>query len=78
MPWCDGCSRYYTPPSVRTDGTCPHCGTQLAPIGRPLDDGREAAPVPKPPWHFWVLVAAAGGYLGWRLVQGVAWVVERL
>lgn len=25
----------------------------------------------KVPWHFWVLVAAAVLYLGWRLVQGL-------
>lgn len=25
----------------------------------------------KVPWHFWVLVAAAALYLGWRAVQGL-------
>jgi len=30
------------------------------------------------PWGFRVLVGAAAIYLGIRLVQGVAWVVERL
>lgn len=32
----------------------------------------------RPPWHFWVLVAAVVVYLGWRLVQGLAWVVDHL
>jgi len=27
--------------------------------------------IPKPPWHFWVGVAAAGAYLVWRAVEGV-------
>jgi hypothetical protein len=31
--------------------------------------------VARPPWHFWVFVAAAVIYLGWRLVQGVAWLL---
>jgi len=30
------------------------------------------------PWSFWLLVGAATLYLGLRLVQGIAWVVERL
>jgi hypothetical protein len=27
----------------------------------------------KVPWHFWLLVGAVALYLGWRLIQGVAW-----
>jgi hypothetical protein len=27
------------------------------------------------PWHFWILVVAAGLYLGWRAIQGVLWLV---
>lgn len=27
------------------------------------------------PWHFWVMVAALVVYLGWRLVQGIAWLL---
>lgn len=49
------------------DGTCPSCGRL---IGDP----------PKPqrvPWHFWVLVAAAVSYLGWRAVQGIEWLLAR-
>ena len=30
------------------------------------------------PWSFWVLVGAAALYLGLRLVQGIAWLAERL
>jgi hypothetical protein len=36
------------------------------------------APAPKVPWHFWLLLAALVVYLGWRVVQGVGWVAERL
>jgi len=27
------------------------------------------------PWHFWVLVAAAAIYLGYRAFQGVGWLL---
>jgi hypothetical protein len=29
----------------------------------------EAVESYRAPWHFWILVAAAAVYLGWRLVQ---------
>jgi hypothetical protein len=36
------------------------------------------APVPaRVPWHFWVLVVAVAVYLGWRVVQGVEWLLAR-
>lgn len=77
MPWCDRCSRYYTPPSVPPEGTCPNCGAPLAPpAGRPAGGG-DATPA-RPPWHFWLLVAGVVAYLGWRAVQGIAWVVQHL
>ena len=30
------------------------------------------------PWHFKLLLVATVLYLGWRAVQGVAWVVAHL
>jgi hypothetical protein len=32
----------------------------------------------KIPWHFWVMLIALAIYLGWRAIQGVMWVIERL
>ena len=32
----------------------------------------------KVPWHFWLLVAAATVYLGWRAVQGVGLLLRLL
>ena len=66
MPWCEPCGRYLTPNSVDTDGACPTCGNEVEPA-----PGGEHRPA-KVPWHFWLIVAAAGVYLGWRAVQGVA------
>ena len=65
VPWCESCDSYFTPTSVDADGACPTCGDRL-----------ESAPdadhtPPKTPWHFWVGVVAAGGYLIWRAFEGV-------
>ena len=72
MPWCETCSRFYNPNSLRADGSCPTCGRVVAAPSAGAE-ARERAP-----WHFWVLLAAVVAYLGWRLVQGVAWVVQGL
>lgn len=89
MPWCLHCDRYLTPPTVRTDGTCPSCG-QLVDAGRahPPPRGRsratttapEGAPdeAPPVPWHLKLLLVALAIYLGYRLFQGVAWAVAHL
>jgi hypothetical protein len=66
MPWCDACSRYLTPNALATDGSCPSCKRVVA----------EPARAERAPWHFWLLVGSAGLYLGWRAVQGVAWLVQ--
>ncbi len=71
MPWCDDCSRFWNPNTLSPEGACPTCGRTLA------RHGEDAPPVPAP-WHFKLLVAAAGAYLTWRAVQAVAWLVERV
>ena len=70
MPWCEGCNRYLATPTVRADGTCPECGRSLRSL--------QSEPVPRAPWHFKLMVAAAGAYLAMRGAQGIAWVVEQL
>ncbi len=73
MPWCDGCDRFYKPGSLAPDGTCVQCGEFIA---RPQDEPDEEASK-RAPWHFYALIIAVVVYLGWRLVQGIAWVVHR-
>ena len=68
MPWCEPCEKNWTPTSVAADGTCPECSEPLE--GTPGIDHR-GADIPKPPWHFWVGVAAAGVYLLWRAGEGI-------
>ena len=72
MPWCEECAKYYTPNSVRTDGSCPTCGDTIQlPEGHDheRDPSAAAADDEKTPWHFKLLVGMTVVYLGWRLVQ---------
>ncbi len=46
---------------------CPTCGHAL----QAPDQTR-----PKAPWHFKVLLAGSVIYLGWRLYQGIGWLVH--
>ena len=64
MPWCEDCSRFYNPPSMSAGGECPSCG-------------RVIATAVSTPWHFKLLVGTAVLYLGWRAIQGVAWVFHQ-
>ena len=81
MPWCEGCSRFYTPSTLTMSGDCPqghHVAdpgdapalVQSSAAGRDLEHAEPKEKV-KAPWHFWVLVAAVVIYLGWRLIQGI-------
>lgn len=75
MPWCDGCDRFYNPNSMAPDGTCMKCGAFIAdPKDEPAGDDRSA----RAPWHFWVLLIALVIYLGWRLIEGIFWVIDKL
>ena len=86
MPWCTECDRFLSPSTVRTDGTCPTCGrpvdagdvatravAERVERGEGADDAEEElSPIP---WHLKLLVAAIVIYLGYRLYQGIVWVV---
>jgi hypothetical protein len=77
VPWCDDCERFSNPNTLAKDGGCPSCGTIIAAPRRPdeLDDAETG--LKSVPWHFWLLLIALVVYLGWRLVQGVGWLVGR-
>jgi hypothetical protein len=79
VPWCDPCERFWTPGRVGPSNECPVCHSQLT-EGQVAATAREsAAEAEEAPskisWHFWVFVAIAAVYLGWRAVQGVVWLV---
>jgi hypothetical protein len=51
---------------------CPTCGAVVA----PSPQGEEEEVPVKPPWHFKVLVVGTVVYLGYRLYQGVGWLIH--
>ncbi|MGE3620936.1 MAG: hypothetical protein AB7L84_10790 [Acidimicrobiia bacterium] len=77
MPWCEGCERFYNPNSLNPDGTCRACGRQVG-EARPEEEAAAARAQARAPWHFKLLVGATAVYLGWRLVQGVEWVIHHV
>lgn len=51
---------------------CPRCGTVLE-----LEDGADDEDTQlKAPWHFKVLVVGTVVYLGYRLYQGIGWLIH--
>ena len=65
MPWCDDCSAYVRPGELAESDACPTCGKTL-----------DTTPA-KSPWHFKLLMVSLAIYLGYRAVQGIAWVMGR-
>ena len=68
MPWCDDCNRYFGHDGSAGPGECPTCGRAV--------EAEEADP--GTPWHFKLLVLATVLYLGYRAVQGLAWLVHHV
>jgi len=72
---CPDCGWIWPKPT----GACPECGSAGAPE---LDLGPAAEEPPKQrarmPWHLKLLVGSLAVYLGWRLFQGVEWLIHRL
>jgi hypothetical protein len=88
MPWCPACERFLAPPSVTPEGRCPECDQPVEPgraraavddpSGVPPQHARapeELAPVPL---HLKIIGGATVAYLGWRLIQGIVWVIQHL
>jgi hypothetical protein len=68
------CNKFLTPPTVRTDGTCPRCGSEvergLIPgMTRPAGEARPAVP-----WHLKLLGLALAVYLSFRFFELIEWV----
>jgi len=75
---------------VTPEGRCPSCGRPVEPGGaHPSGDAPEKAPraegeptaedeIGPVPLHIKVLGVALVVYLGWRFIQGIEWIVQRL
>jgi hypothetical protein len=80
VPWCEQCDRYLAPAALE-DGRCPSCG-RVAEVGAVAEqavaaavarDEEERLPVP---WHLKLLAGGVVVYLGYRLWQGIVWVLR--
>ena len=88
MPWCPACERFLAPPSVTPEGRCPDCGQPVEPgraraavddpLATPPQDPGAAEELGPVPLHLKIIGGATVAYLGWRLVQGIAWVVKHI
>ncbi len=85
MPWCDDCAKYWAPNAMKTSGACPTCDKVLATKGalrmeaRSLGvpgPGENEGEAPKAPWHFKLMIGCLALYLGWRVIQGVQWLLN--
>jgi hypothetical protein len=70
MPWCEDCTKFWTPNSMPVTGKCPSCGLQLA-APQELADAEDY----KAPWHFKLMIALAVVYLAWRFIQLATWIL---
>jgi len=76
VPWCAHCDRFLSPPTVNVDGTCPRCGSTVdAPEQVKTQTERDEEELSPVPWHLKLLAVAIAIYLGYRLVQGIEWVL---
>jgi hypothetical protein len=89
MPWCPACERFLAPPSVTPEGRCPECGQPVEPGRARVASAEEGAATPSQgaeapeelapvPLHLKIIGGATVAYLGWRLVQGIAWVIKHV
>jgi len=65
MPWCEECDTDVATEDLGEDGACPTCGSPT------LAHRRQ-------PWWFKFLAVATVIYLGYRLFQGITWVVHHV
>ena len=77
MPWCEPCTKYFTPSAMTEDGLCPQCGNAVQEntlSGRVTAENLDLKKLAglddeKLPWHFKLLVGLLILYLGWRIIQ---------
>jgi len=56
--------------SSRRRPFCPTCGAEV--------EAGKARKLRRLPWHLLLLLGVLAVYLGYRLIQGIAWLVEQL
>lgn len=66
MPWCENCSKFWTPTTMGQGGECPTCGTVIVKPPRSV------------PWHFKVLLVGLAGYMVYRIYWLAEWLPKHL
>ncbi len=66
MPWCEDCSKFWTPTTMGQGGECPTCGTVIVKPPRSV------------PWHFKVLLVGLAGYMVYRIYWLAEWLPKHL
>jgi hypothetical protein len=76
--WCDSCKRPIDRgrPATTDVDVCPHCRAPLTPAPPTLADDDDEAP-PRTPWHFKVMVFGTIGYLIYRFIWFIGWIMHR-
>ena len=77
VPWCDACDEYVGAGAVTPEGACPTCGSRVdrGDVAAKVSDRAGDEPMPVP-WHLKLLAAGIVVYLGFRLWQGVVWLLR--
>ena len=87
LPWCNDCSKFWNPPDMGANQTCPSCGRVLVPGGGG-EDGRPVAPVSNgttsltrakgAPWHFKLMVLGVTVYMVYRIYWFIEWLPKHI
>lgn len=77
MPVCRECARYWSPRAATT-GRCPDCGGEITGPTLRSAGAAEVEVKEKLPWHLKLLAVSFCLYMGFRIFQGVEWLVHRL
>jgi len=74
---CPRCGAAVDPGRARAPDAVAASPAPAPATGAPEGDADDVVPIPLP-WHFKLLVGAIVVYLGWRAIQGVIWLLDRL
>lgn len=77
VPWCDQCDEYVGAGSVTPEGGCPTCGGRVdrGDVAARVSERAGEEPMPVP-WHLKLLALGVVVYLGFRLWQGIGWLLR--
>jgi hypothetical protein len=87
LPWCNDCSKFWNPPDMAPNQTCPSCGRVLVPGGgaedaspvSPTRNGTTSITRAKgAPWHFKLMVLGVTVYMIYRIYWFIEWLPKHI